>query len=45
LSENIDAVIVSIKGNKPNGLKGNYFKALHITTSMGPSVSVDVASL
>jgi len=45
LSENIDAVIASIKGNKPNGLKGNYFKALHITTSMGPSVSVDVASL
>ena len=45
LSENIDAVIASIKANKPNGLKGNYFKALHITTSMGPSVSVDVASL
>jgi len=45
LSENIDAVIASIKGNKPNGLKGNYFKALHITTSMGPSITVDVASL
>lgn len=45
LSENIDAVIASIKANKPNGLKGNYFKALHITTSMGPSITVDVASL
>ncbi len=45
LSENIDAVMASIKSNKPNGLKGTYLKALYLATSMGPSVSVDVNSL
>jgi large subunit ribosomal protein L1 len=45
LSQNVQAVITSIKANKPQSLKGNYFKAIHLTTSMGPSVAVDLASV
>lgn len=45
LTENIQAVLTSIKSNKPQSVKGNYVKAIHLTTSMGPSVSVDTAGL
>ena len=40
LTKNIQAVLASIKGNKPQSVKGNYVKAVHLTTSMGPSISV-----
>lgn len=45
LLQNLQAVLASIKANKPQGVKGNYFKAIHLATSMGPSVSVDLASI
>jgi large subunit ribosomal protein L1 len=45
LLENVSAVLASIKSNKPQSVKGNYIKAFHLTTSMGPSVSVDIATL
>lgn len=45
LRENANAVLASIKGNKPSSLKGNYMKALHITTSMGPSITVQITEL
>lgn len=45
LLQNINAVLASINSNKPQSIKGNYIKAVHLTTSMGPSVSVDLASL
>lgn len=45
LLKNVAAVIASIKNNKPTSVKGNYFKAVHLTTSMGPSVMVDLASV
>lgn len=45
LTENVQAVFASIKSNKPNSLKGNYFKAVHITTTMGPSIVVDLAAV
>lgn len=44
LSENIQAVFASIRGNKPSSLKGTYFKAIHISTTMGPSIVVDLAA-
>jgi large subunit ribosomal protein L1 len=40
LTKNIQAVLVSVKGNKPQSVKGNYVKAVHLTTSMGPSIMV-----
>jgi large subunit ribosomal protein L1 len=45
LLENTQAVLASIKSNKPNSLKGNYIKAVHMTTSMGPSITLDMANL
>lgn len=45
LNQNMQAVIASIKANKPQTLKGNYFKSVYITTSMGPSIPIDLSSL
>ncbi len=40
LSQNAKAVLSSIKAAKPASLKGVYVKALYVTTSMGPSITV-----
>ena len=45
LQSNIDAVIKSIKSAKPSSVKGNYILAVHLTSTMGPSVKVDTSSL
>jgi len=45
LQQNVQAVFASIKASKPQSLKGNYIKAVHLTTSMGPSITVDLASV
>ncbi|PIZ61785.1 50S ribosomal protein L1 [Candidatus Saccharibacteria bacterium CG_4_10_14_0_2_um_filter_52_9] len=45
LLQNVQAVMASIKANKPQNFKGNYLKAVHVTTSMGPSIAVDPAGL
>lgn len=40
LLENASAVMASIRAAKPSSVKGNYLKAVHVTTSMGPSITV-----
>lgn len=45
LLQNVSAVLASIKANKPASVKGNYFKVAHLTTSMGPSIAVDLSSI
>jgi large subunit ribosomal protein L1 len=40
LEENARAVFTSIKGNKPASVKSTYVKAIHVTTTMGPSITV-----
>lgn len=45
LLQNINAVLASIKSNKPASVKGNYMKAAHLTTSMGPSITLDLVNL
>lgn len=45
LQENIAAVFASIRNNKPNSVKGNYVKAVHLTTTMGPSITVATTEL
>lgn len=39
LVPNAEAVIESIKSNKPASLKGNYVLSQYVTTSMGPSIA------
>ncbi|MGC1177056.1 MAG: 50S ribosomal protein L1 [Candidatus Saccharimonadales bacterium] len=45
LLENLQAVLASIKANKPANVKGTYVKTIHLTTSMGPSIAVDQATI
>lgn len=45
LTKNLEAVLASIKSNKPQSLKGNYFGAMYLTTSMGPSIPVELSSV
>ncbi len=40
LLENGQAVLTSIKNAKPASVKGNYIKSIHVTTTMGPSITV-----
>lgn len=42
LSQNAKALLGSIKGNKPASIKGSYVKSVFVTTSMGPSITVDI---
>lgn len=44
LTDNLQAVLTSIRSNKPASVKGNYFKAAHLSTTMGPSISLDLAA-
>ena len=41
VAQNVKAIMTSIKHNKPASVKGAYIKAIHLTTSMGPSIKVD----
>jgi large subunit ribosomal protein L1 len=43
LQKNVEAVFASIKSNKPASVKGTYLKAIYLTTSMGPSISVAIS--
>ncbi len=45
LTENLQAVFASIKNNKPQSVKGNYVKAIHLTTTMGPSIAVEPSTI
>ncbi len=44
LIENLEAVYFSIEKNKPNGVKGRYFKSFYICSTMSPSLSIQVNS-
>ncbi len=43
LLQNVQAILASIKANKPASVKGTYVKAIHLTTSMGPSIPVAIS--
>lgn len=45
LEENVRAFADAVIKAKPSGAKGNYLKRIAITSTMGPGVHVDVASL
>ena len=45
LEENVRAIFTSLKSNKPNSVKGTYVKAIHIATTMGPSITVENSEL
>ena len=45
LFENLKTLQESIDKNKPSGAKGKYWKSFYVTSTMGPSVQVDVNAL
>jgi large subunit ribosomal protein L1 len=45
LKENLEALIVDLKRLKPNAAKGIYLKKITISSTMGPGLIVDIASL
>jgi large subunit ribosomal protein L1 len=45
LEKNVRAVFASLKNAKPASVKGTYVKAIHIASTMGPSITVAVNEL
>jgi|SRR5579885_338304 large subunit ribosomal protein L1 len=45
LTENLEAVLGALKKAKPSTSKGNYFKKITLSTTMGPGLPLDVSSL
>ena len=45
LSENVMALMDAVQKAKPTGAKGTYVKKVSISSTMGPGVTIDVASL
>ena len=43
--ENIKSFMVALSDYKPEGFKGKYFKRVHMTSSMGPGLELDVSSV
>ena len=42
LLENLQAVLASIKANRPASIKANYVISAYLTTSMGPSIKIAI---
>ena len=45
LAENIRAFVKAINGAKPSGAKGTYLKRVSVSSTMGPGVKLEVATL
>ena len=45
LRENFDALLAALQKSKPAAAKGQYFKRVTLSTTMGPGIRVDRASL
>jgi len=45
LKENLSALMTALQKSKPSTAKGTYIKRVTVSTTMGPGIGVDVASL
>lgn len=43
LMQNATAIMTSVRSAKPASVKGSYIKAVHVSTSMGPSIVVETS--
>jgi ribosomal protein L1 len=42
LTQNAEAILASIRAAKPASLKGIYMQSIYVTTTMGPSIKVEI---
>ena len=45
LAENLGALIAAVKKSKPASAKGTFFKKLSVSSTMGPGITVDLATV
>ena len=45
LLDNLSSLVDTIMRSRPSGVKGQFIRSAYLTTTMGPSVSLDVASV
>lgn len=45
LAENLSALIAAVKKGKPASAKGTFFKKLSVSSTMGPGLTVDIATV
>jgi len=45
LADNVRAFVGAITRGKPSGVKGTYIQRVHLSSTMGPAVNVDLAGL
>ena len=45
LAENLTALIAAVKKGKPASAKGTFFKKLSVSSTMGPGLTVDIATV
>ena len=43
--ENLSTFIDSVKKARPSGAKGQFIKTIHVSSTMGPSIEIDINSL
>jgi large subunit ribosomal protein L1 len=45
LNDNIQELISTLSRMKPSSAKGTYFRTIHLSTTMSPSIEVDKTSI
>lgn len=45
LLENMNALMETVMGARPSSVKGNFIKTAYVTTTMGPSIKVDLSRI
>ena len=45
LLDNLTALIEAVAKARPSGAKGQYIKTAYLTTTMGPSISLDLKQI
>ena len=45
ISQNVKALVDAVQKAKPTGAKGSYLKRIAVSSTMGPGVKIDLASV